>query len=164
MKIIFNEDIQEVALATEMSNRLLTDDSFYSQIASHPKFDDSNASPEVISLLLKNSNLEFKIVLFHPHFFDAFKYRKTFAYTDGNFPNTLFLNGKKLDREIEDIAATIIHEAIHALDEETEDYSFGHGNNKAIGKDNTAPYWIGHLAYKMLTQANTISDFALKNQ
>jgi hypothetical protein len=152
MKIIFTEDIREVAQATEMSNQLLNEPEFYRQIESHQKFDDSNISPAVIAGLMKDSTLEFKIEIFHPQFLDAIKYRKTFAYTDGNFPNTLFLNAKKLDREVEDIAATIIHEAIHALDEELEDYNFGHGNNKAKGKDNTAPYWIGHLAYRMLTR------------
>lgn len=82
--------------------------------------------------------------------FKNIKYRKTFAYTDGRFPNTLFLNFKKLDREIEDIAATIIHESIHALDDAEATYTFGHGNNSSAGKDNTAPYWIGNLAYRIL--------------
>lgn len=150
MKIIFNENLAGVKSATDKSNELLKNDEFYKAISDHPNFDLSTASPKIIADLLKKSDLEFKVEIFYPNAFQSIKYRKTFAYTDERFPNTLFLNFKKLDREIEDIAATIIHESIHALDDAEETYTFGHGNNSPKGKDNTAPYWIGNLAYQIL--------------
>jgi len=150
MKITFNENLAGVKSATNKSNELLKMEEFYKAISDHPNFDLSNASPKIIAELLNNSDLEFKVEIFYPNAFQSIKYRKTFAYTDSRFPNTLFLNFKKLDREIEDIAATIIHESIHALDDAEENYTFGHGNNSPRGKDNTAPYWIGNLAYRML--------------
>ena len=150
MKIIFNEDIAAVKSATDKSNDLLKNAEFYKAIANHPNFDLSTASPAIIAGLLDKSDLEFKVEIFYPSILQAIKYRKTFAYSDERYPNTLFLNFKKLDREVEDIAATIIHESIHALDEVDEEYSFGHGNNSSVGKENTAPYWIGNLAYQIL--------------
>ncbi len=151
MKILFNDDIIIVKSAVEKSNGLLNNVDFFNEISNHPSFDLSTASPKIIADLMKHSNLEFKIEIFYPNvLLVLFKYRKTFAYTDGQFPNTLFLNFKKLNREVESIAATIIHESIHALDDAEDTYTFGHGNNSPIGKDNTAPYWIGNLAYKML--------------
>lgn len=153
MKIIFNENLAGVKSATDKSNELLKMEEFYKAISDHPNFDLSNASPKIIAELLKKSDLEFKVEIFYPNIIQSIKHRKTFAYTDSRFPNTLFLNFKKLDREIEGIAATIIHESIHALDDAEENYTFGHGNNSPKGKHNTAPYWIGNLAYRMLKNA-----------
>jgi hypothetical protein len=150
MKIIFNENIASVKSAADKSNELLKNAEFYKAIANKPNFDLSTASPKIVADLLEKSDLEFKVEIFYPNVLQSIKYRKTFAYTDERFPNTLFLNFKKLDREIESIAATIIHESIHALDNAEEAYTFGHGNNSPVGKENTAPYWIGNLANRML--------------
>ena len=150
MKVKFNDENETVQKAVQMANEVFKNKDFYSRIRQELKFDLSTATPKIIADLIENSNLEFKVELFYPTGWRAIKYRKTFAYTDGNYPNTLFLNLKKLDRETEDIAATIVHESIHALDDESVEYTFGHGNNSSIGKDNTAPYWIGNLAYQIL--------------
>lgn len=150
MKIRFNDEHPIVQQAVEMANLVVEKKEFYERIRKETKFDLSTAGPAFIADLILNSSLDFKVELFYPSGWRALKYRKTFAYTDRNYPNTLFLNLKKLDREIEDIAATIIHESIHALDDECIEYTFGHGNNSSVGKDNTAPYWIGNLVYQIL--------------
>lgn len=150
MEITFKDIHKGVQEAVKMANSVLKNEDFYKMIRQVPKFDLSTASTTFIAEFIHNSNLIFKIELFYPSGWRAIKYRKTFAYTDENYPNTLFLNLKKLDREIEDIAATIIHESVHALDDECIEFTFGHGNNSSVGKDNTAPYWIGNLAYKIL--------------
>lgn len=67
----------------------------------------------------------------------------------------IILNFKKLDPEIEDIAATIIDESIHTIDDAQETFTFGHGINSSVGKDNTAPYWFGNLAYRILKNSPT---------
>ncbi len=150
MIITFNDKQQKVEEATEMANSILKNSLFYSKIREKDNFDLSTASPQIIADLIEQSDLEFKIDLFYPSGWRAIKYRKTFAYTDSRFPNTLFLNLKKLNRNSISIAATIIHESIHALDHDAIDYTFGHGNNSSKGKSNTAPYWIGNLANKIL--------------
>jgi hypothetical protein len=150
MKITFNDEHNNVQHAVQMANSVLANEDFYKRIRQVTKFDLSTSTPAIIADLINNSHLDFKVELFYPSGWRAIKYRKTFAYTDGNYPNTLFLNLRKLDREIEDKAATIIHESIHALDDECVEYTFGHGNNSSRGKDNTEPYWIGNLAYQIL--------------
>lgn len=150
MKVIFNDENENVEKAVQMANDVFKKQDFYSKIRQELKFDLSSASPTILAELIQNSNLVFKVELFYPTGWRAVKYRKTFAYTDVSYPNTLFINLKKLDRETEDIAATIVHESIHALDNECLEYTFGHGNNSSIGKENTAPYWIGNLAYQIL--------------
>ena len=151
MTIIFNDDNPKVKQAVEMANSILVNPIFYEKIKEKERFDLCTTSPQIIANLIKQSNLEFKIELFYPTGWRAIKYRKTFAYMDSKYPNTLFLNLKKLNRKAESIAATIIHESLHALDNEAIDYTFGHGNNSVKGKGNTAPYWIGNLANKILS-------------
>jgi len=140
-----------VKAAVEQANRMLRDPAFLDEIASHPKFDMSDAPPAVIAGLMRTSALKFTVETFSPRGFYRIKYRKTFAYTDSRHPNKLFLHAQKLDREIADVAATIIHEGIHALDDAENRYSFGHGDNSPSGKENTAPYWIGSRAYQILS-------------
>jgi len=151
MNITLVSNHGKVQTAVEMANSVLNNELFYSRIREKESFDLSTASPAVIADLIQNSDLTFKVDFFYPSgLFQAIKYRKTLAYTDSRYPNTLFLNLKKLNRAEESIAATIIHESIHALDHDAVDYTFGHGNNSAVGKENTAPYWIGNLANKIL--------------
>jgi hypothetical protein len=157
MKIIFNETIPSVKNAVGKANELLASPLFYEGIKKQSKFDLANTTPAVIADLLKNTSLEFLVEIYYPNLFQSIKYRKTLAFTDARFPNTLFLNFKKLNREVEAIAATIIHESIHSLDDAADTYTFGHGNNSSVGKENTAPYWIGNYAYRFLKGNNTVS-------
>ncbi|HEX5149924.1 MAG TPA: hypothetical protein VFW07_00670 [Parafilimonas sp.] len=150
VQVTFSEEQQTVQKAIDFTNNLLNDDEFYHRIKEKNSFDLSTATPEQVADLLRASVLIFNVEFFYPNFLN-FKYRKTFAYTDGNYPNRLFLNYKKLNRSSESITATIIHESIHAVDNNETQYTFGHGNNSPIGKENTAPYWIGNLAYSILT-------------
>ena len=66
------------------------------------------------------------------------------AYVQGNNPKTIYINERKLNRSEASIAATIAHEYIHVLDNYTPE-SFGHGDNYASGKDNSAPYYFGQV-------------------
>ncbi|MFT4612405.1 MAG: hypothetical protein ACJA1H_002176 [Glaciecola sp.] len=150
MIIIFKDKHSKVEAATALANSVLKNPMFYDEIRKKNHFDLSTASPSIIADLIKQSNLEFIIDLFYPSGWRAFKYRKTLAFTDRRFPNTLFFNMKKLRRSPKNIAATIIHECLHFLDNEAIEYTFGHGNNSSKGKQNTAPYWIGNLAHKLL--------------
>lgn len=164
MKIIFDDDNQKVQNAVDLANSILKNEVFYNKINKKDSFDLSTASPEIIAELIKKSELEFEVELFYPTGWRRIKYRKTLAYTDHKYPNTLFLNLRKLNREPERIAATIIHESIHSLDHDAEDYTFGHGNNSSKGKANTAPYWIGNLAYKILKNDFDITELVFDQE
>lgn len=158
VQIIFTEENAIVKKAVDQSNDLFASEDFYNIIRQKDKFDLSTATPQQVANILKASSLAFTVELFYPNFL-TFRYRKTLAYTDSRYPNRLFLNFKKLNRSSESIAATVIHESIHAVDDSEEQYTFGHGNNSPVGKDNTAPYWIGNLAYKLLTGSSELIVF-----
>lgn len=152
MEILLHYPHPIVEKATELANSILRNKDFYDRIAHKKVFDLSTALPAEIAELIKNSNLQFEVILFTPNtLVDRIKYRKTFAYTDRNYPNMLFINTLKINREPESIAATLIHESIHALDYYSKEFTFGHGSNQSRNKENTAPYWIGNLAYELLT-------------
>lgn len=63
---------------------------------------------------------------------------------------------KHIKRSIPLIVNTIIHECVHALDCFTSEFLLKHGNNEREGKDQSAPYWIGDCAGKLITGTNTI--------
>jgi hypothetical protein len=150
MLVVFKVKLPKVEIATEMANALLVNSEFIQKIRDKDSFDMSTASPQVIADLIEASRLEMEIKLFYPTGENDLKYIKTFAFTNRKMPNILFLNLKKLNRTTESIAATIIHECIHVIDNAASEYTFGHGDNSSKGKGNTAPYWIGNLANKML--------------
>lgn len=152
MKIVFIESNEVVREAVQKANALLTDTTFLQAIRDKDRFDLSTATPAVIADLIASSELEFSVELFYPNSItQRWKYRNTLGYTDADFPNTVFLNVKRLNRGIAEIVGTIIHECIHALDDANDEYTFGHGNNSPRDKDNTAPYWIGNLAVKCIS-------------
>jgi hypothetical protein len=157
MKIMFNGDQPVILQAVLEANAVLKNPEFYEIVAQHDQFDMANISPALISGLIKASTLEFKVNVFQPTLFTYLKYYKTYAYTDSNFPNTLFLNANKLARQSAEIAATIIHESVHAVNNTTI-YEFGHGDNSSAGKKNTTPYWIGNLAYQLLTNTRPLAN------
>jgi len=151
--VMFNDDHPVVLQAVQEANQLFNGRELYQHIRRKESFDPryTNVSPFIIADLLQNSKLMFNVELFYPSgLISHWKYRKTLGYKDHAFPNTLFLNVKKLDRPIHEITATIIHECVHALDEENQQYSFGHGDNSPKYKGETAPYWIGNEAIRIL--------------
>jgi len=60
------------------------------------------------------------------------------------FPERIELSTRRLRRPFKSIVNTIIHEFIHALDDQMTDESFGHGSNSR--KPSAAPYRVGSLA------------------
>lgn len=63
----------------------------------------------------------------------------------------IHLNARSMNRPTEELVATLMHECVHILDKE-KGISFGHGNNYATGKSETAPYRIEKIAIEALRQ------------
>ena len=164
MHIFYEEDelprrqdrVSVIKLAVQKANELLTNPAFFIKISDHKQFDYTHWPSADIANEMTKSTLEFKVTIFHKRWLDG--YGKTLAYTDAAYPNTLFLNNHRLNREVEEVAASIIHESVHALDDSlrkasgklADDPWFGHGDDSSVGKENSAPYWIDQLAYEML--------------
>lgn len=147
MQVKFTENNEKVANAVKLANDLLNNPLFYEKIAKHNKFDKSDASPEEIAKSMKNSNAVIQVELYQ----SLNPFSRSNGYVTSKKPGVLHLNTRRLERSEGSIAATIIHECVHAVDETDTAHQFGHGSNSSEGKENTAPYWIDNLAYSMLT-------------
>ena len=86
-----------------------------------------------------------------------------YGYYNPTKPNFIYLNTRKLNRTNASICATLIHEMVHFLDNNS-DFSFGHGSNNPKGKQNTAPYWIdNHVENRLrLKYQDKSESFAYK--
>ncbi len=150
MKIINDVDHPKIHLSVRCANELLKNPFFHERICGKPYFDRTTARPGHLSKLIQDSNMVFRVTTFKPKgIVERIRFKKTLALTDNRYPGRLFLNENKLNHSTEHIAATIIHESIHALDQ-ISTVSFGRGDDRGQGKGNTAPYWIGNLAYRIL--------------
>ncbi len=147
MKYHLRSNIARLRIAVDLALEIFQNDDFYRQISNHDKFDQSDLSPSEIAELLRDFEIPVNVEGFYPRWFERLRYRKTLAYAVGG---NVYFNLRKINRSDASLAATLVHETIHVVDNYNEG-SFGHGSNSAEGKDNTAPYWIGNLAFKILT-------------
>ncbi|ODB36410.1 hypothetical protein BB427_15845 [Pseudoalteromonas sp. BMB] len=155
MKIVYNGKQQKVIDAVDYVNDLFDEDEFWKAIEDKGTFDYSAYSAKDIAGFMRDKEKIVEVKLYRPRWP---RHRKTNAYTDPKYPNTLFYNSKKLWRGIGNIVNTIVHEYVHSVDF-TEDHNsrvdYGHGNQSSSGKGNAAPYWIGDLAEKFYETENT---------
>jgi len=146
MNVTFSANNANVRAAVDQANIQLQNLAFFQRIREHAGFDSSTASPGQIAQLMALSNVMVQVELYT----SRWPWSKALAYEDHRFPSKVFLNSRRLDRSLASICATIIHECVHALDATEEGLRFGHGDNNPNGKENTAPYWIGDLAFEMV--------------
>lgn len=132
------------------TNLLLEEDFFYQAISEHRSFDMANVSASTISELLKESTLRMTI--------DTYirPWSKADTYDNPNEPTTIYLNQWRINRSIPDFCNIFMHQVVHAVNAENPQYEFGHGDNSPVGKENTAPYWIGSLAERMIKGAKKL--------
>lgn len=147
MKYTLRSNIAKLKSAVDLALEVFRNDRFYQEIAAKDEFDLSDATPQQIADLLGAFEIPVNVEGFYPRWFERLKYRKTLAYTVGG---NVYFNLRKMNRTENSLAATLVHETVHVLDNYTSEFSFGHGGNSSDGKGNTAPYWIGNLAYKIL--------------
>ncbi len=148
-RINYDGSIQVISDAIQDANFILDSEEFHDALASKFAFDNSNASGKAISDLIRASSIEGIVETYKP--LPIPPWSRANAYTKPSDPKTIFLNRRKLNRSIESIAATLVHEYIHLVDYANSQYEFGHGDNSSADKENTAPYWIDILAYQILT-------------
>lgn len=147
MTITFSGNHVLVREAAALTNQLLQDTAFFEGIRQHDGFDMSTASPIQIADLMQSSNAVVTVELYK----SKNPFSKVLAYEDSRYPNMVFLNSRRLKRSVASICNTIVHECVHALDAAEKGLRFGHGDNYAHGKENTAPYWIGDLAEEVIS-------------
>lgn len=113
---------------------------FIKDVMSIEKFEAANISPKDILDLFAQFDKRVQIVcssfgMFH---------KRVLGRTVGD--GKAYVNSMRLDRQIWEVAATIVHESSHVVDEFFPKASFGHGDNSSVGKGQTFPYFIGDRA------------------
>lgn len=152
--------------AVKQANLLLKGTELYEQIALRKKaFDYSSPAdlaPSMVAETLRSFTKTFQVVP------ETLGSTTTGAYTcNVTMRETLYVSNRPYhtDNSVGAIAGTLIHECIHALDCFSPEIRLGHGDNSSVGKENSAPYWIGNLAanlingttnfdYKLLVESN----------
>lgn len=140
----------QLVQAIQFSNNLLAGDkNFFNRIRVIPTFDYSKNSltnravsgEEIVKLFAQK--IDVTIQQYKPWYI----WSSATAYT---LPKTtiIHLNTRKLDRPVNEMVATLIHECIHILDKEPG-LSFGHGNNFPKHKEHSAPYQIEGIAKEL---------------
>lgn len=143
-------NFSQVHKAVVSANEVLHNDLFYHCISIHKKFDLANVSPSTISELIRNTRLSISVSMYY----SLSPLKNYDGYDDTDNPCCIHLNAWKIDRSVASICNTIIHGCIHAVNARYPQYSFGHGDMSSIGKENTAPYWIGALAEQLTSHDN----------
>lgn len=146
-KINYTGDSEVISEAVQKANEILENVEFHKELSEKDSFDESNASGTIISKLIKSSKVKASVEIYKPKWL----WSKANAYTRPINPNLIYLNNRKIKKRDEiEWTATLIHEYIHLVDFESKEYYFAHGSNDRRDKDNTAPYWIDNLVFKIL--------------
>ena len=137
---------QNLETAIDQANKLLNEGHLYREINNKVTFDMSTAKADHISKqMMKFRAKEVEVKIYKP----LWRWSKAYGYFSYKHPYDINLNYYKLNRSVASFVGTLVHEYIHMVDNLDEKHSYGHGNNSAVGKENTAPYWIGNLAGSM---------------
>ncbi len=103
---------------------------------------------------IERQKLESELVINYELIVKTYKsknpWSKAYGYFSPAKSDHIFLNTRKLNRSKGSIVSSLIHEMIHYVDDKNKMESYGHGDNKPTGKENTAPYWIDNLAESII--------------
>lgn len=128
-----------VALANDNSNWDFLED----EIKLKDSFDMSTLSPQLvyedIRAFWEEKDITVKI------YYPKWRLSKAIGYFTPSRPLDINLNGYKLNRSQYSIIGTFFHELVHLSDNHNKNQSYGHGDNNPLGKQNTAPYFIGNV-------------------
>lgn len=151
MKINYRGNYEQVKIAVEDANEVLYSREFYELIKQHKNFNCTEITPEKISEILQETDLEVEVKTYKP----KWRYSKVLGYFVRSKPKNVFLNSRKLYRNTSSITNTIVHEYVHAVDNHIDNSIIEFGHNCGTFK-NTAPYTIGNIAEIMIDGNNLI--------
>jgi hypothetical protein len=158
VRVVYSGTRPIVITVVAQANDVLGNNEFYKRIAKKDDFTYTDESPKDIAGWIKESTLTVTVRVYKGK-----PGSPTTAYVDPKFPNTIFLNSRKLGRDTPKIVNTIIHECVHTVDRSLTNARFGHGDNRRRGKRNSAPYWIGRLAERILNGVSSAKDHTIVN-
>lgn len=145
---IFNKH-EGLVNATADVSRLLADEKFTDLVRELDHFDMADVAPIDVLVFVQHfcKFNEVTVGTYTPFYWRS-KARARFVPSR---PYGVELSTRRLHRSSDpklnnaSLVGSIVHELVHAADNDCR-FSFGHGNNKPQGKENTAPYKLGKLA------------------
>jgi hypothetical protein len=141
----YSGSYSNVNMAVKMANNLLNNNNFYQLIRTYQRFDMSDVTNDMIAALMKrHSTLTITVKTYKPWW----PWSKAVAMFKPSEPHTVYLSSRRLNRSAASVVGSLLHEYVHLVDNLYSEYSFGHGSNSKYGKENTAPYAIGTMAYQ----------------
>lgn len=150
LKVSNKSNNKRIEVLCSQINSLYEKADFWKDVMKHRDlFYLSNISGMTLYDLFNASKTEVNIMVFK----SKNPFTKSNGYTTPSDPNSVYLNSRKFNRSDASIAATIVHETVHCLDNSTDPrHYFGHGdNNDSPEKDGCAPQFLADLAYKHLS-------------
>lgn len=129
--------------AVDWANQYFASNDFVKDIRSVEKYEHSNITPAQIADLFghfstRNIQIEVKLSYF------GWFYKNVLGRTVGD--GFVYVNSSGLNRQTWSVAATVVHEASHVVDQYFPKASFGHGSNSSKGKGKSFPYFIDERA------------------
>lgn len=142
----------KVIKAVGDANKLLNGDKgFYASVVNNKPYDMSNVTNKKLAWLMKKHHVESNVNVVLYCYWNPFSKMK--AVFKPSKPDNIYIVKKYAkNASTHSLVGTLIHEFIHAVDHKYIEYTFGHGNNSRVGKENTAPYRIGTMA-KYISEA-----------
>lgn len=132
-----------------LANKVLENSEFYKKLSVIKSFDYADITGDTLSNLILNSKITAVVIIKSP--LNPFTW--VTAYTKPKYPNYIFIYNKYIENKnigLVDIACTLVHEYVHLVDFEAEEYDFGHDKNFSKGKNNTAPYLIESIVREII--------------
>ncbi len=148
-----------IQIAVEKANRLLRSREFYERISLHPFFDNTDVAPYIIANLIKKTTIKMNI-----RFYYSQPRSKAHSFDDSINPRNIQVNVWTMERSVPSLCDTMLHACVHAVNAENPKYNFGHTGINENDAANTAPYWIGNLAQKMISGDEAIDEISLHEE
>ena len=141
----------QVYEAIKHVNALFANEEFYERIADHADFEQADISPESIAALMRKARLDMSIDLYYA----LNPLRNIDGYDDVRNPSVIHMNLWKIDRPVASLCNSMVHATVHAVNAFYDRCYFGHGNIPELSKQLTAPYAIGAIAERMISNSES---------
>jgi hypothetical protein len=152
VRINYNGFNKKLRLAVNNVNNLLQQEYFYKGIQRHTSFDMADITPSQLAGLMQIADFEMKVDLYY----SIFPFNNVLAADNRENVYCIRMNKWNINRPIEVLCNAVMHQCVHAVNAHFPQFNFGHGDNSAVGKENTAPFWIATLAESFIAADNSI--------
>ena len=148
INLVYNGNNENVTKAVQKADEILNTKYFYDEIRKIEKFDNSKLTGQEIADRMEKANQKVTVVRKIKPIANA----STTTSDKIKISRSLFGKNFAGKFDINTAVNTLIHETVHAVDFLNTGNEFTHDGNSPVGQENTAPWVIGDIAEKIMTQ------------